>query len=203
MTVTQLAHTGTWTDRAACRDVDPEVFFPISRNAAAASEAIAICEGCPVRHECLTVALTRAEVGVWGGTTEAQRRRIRAAPPVEPAVDPDPDEPTKQCTYCHQDKPVSAFWRRAAARDGLDSHCRDCASGIRERGRLRRIQAPKDCPPELTCQRCEQTKAAEEFPIDRGRTTGRHPWCKTCRRAYERERQAARTAPTPNPEGPQ
>jgi WhiB family transcriptional regulator, redox-sensing transcriptional regulator len=190
VTVNQLAHTGTWTDHAACRGVDPEVFFPVSRNAADASEAIAVCRGCPVRHECLATALTRAESGVWGGTTEAQRRRLRAAPPAEP----DPDGPTKQCTYCHQVKPVSAFWRRSASRDGLDSHCRDCASGIVERGRRRRIQVAKDCPPELTCQRCDQTKAAEEFPIDRSRTTGRHPWCKPCHRAYERERHAVHAA---------
>jgi len=69
-----------WWRAAACRDAEPELFFPIS--AAAASNprvrrAKHICAPCPVRSQCLNYALDhRQEQGIWGGLTEEERRRI-------------------------------------------------------------------------------------------------------------------------------
>lgn len=40
----------------------------------------AICHACPVRQECLDWATTAQEYGVWGGTTEHERRRLTADP---------------------------------------------------------------------------------------------------------------------------
>jgi WhiB family redox-sensing transcriptional regulator len=66
----------TWRARAACRDLDTAFFFPESD--ADAEPALAVCASCPVRDACLEFALTtRQDDGVWGGTTEAQRKRIR------------------------------------------------------------------------------------------------------------------------------
>jgi WhiB family redox-sensing transcriptional regulator len=65
----------TWRQRAACRGLDPEVFFPASDEEA--EEARAICAMCPVRQACLEHALAHRErEGVWGGCTERERRRI-------------------------------------------------------------------------------------------------------------------------------
>ena len=37
-----------------------------------------LCEGCPVREDCFEAALADDSlVGLWGGTTEAERREIR------------------------------------------------------------------------------------------------------------------------------
>lgn len=36
-----------------------------------------ICLGCPVQRECLEYAVDNGEAGVWGGTSERERRRIR------------------------------------------------------------------------------------------------------------------------------
>ncbi|ROT29683.1 WhiB family transcriptional regulator [Micromonospora sp. HM5-17] len=68
-----------WRHRAACRDTDPELFFPISDTSSVADAAIRICRtACPVRQECLTWALNNGEQhGVWGGLTEGQRRRAQ------------------------------------------------------------------------------------------------------------------------------
>jgi WhiB family redox-sensing transcriptional regulator len=39
--------------------------------------ALRVCAGCSVRDECLDFALeTRQRYGIWGGTTERQRRRM-------------------------------------------------------------------------------------------------------------------------------
>jgi WhiB family transcriptional regulator, redox-sensing transcriptional regulator len=65
----------TWRKRAACRGIDPEVFFPVTDEDA--EEAKAICATCPVREACLEYALAHRErEGVWGGATERERRRI-------------------------------------------------------------------------------------------------------------------------------
>lgn len=65
----------SWRQRAACRGVDPDVFYPISDEDA--EEAKSICRECPVREACLEYALANRERdGVWGGATERERRRI-------------------------------------------------------------------------------------------------------------------------------
>lgn len=65
----------SWRNRAACRGVDPDIFFPISDEDA--GQAKAICAECPVREACLEWALaTRERDGVWGGATERERRRM-------------------------------------------------------------------------------------------------------------------------------
>ena len=72
-----------WVHRAKCRDVDPELFFPVGSTGSALAQtarAIEICEGCPVRAECLEWALeTCQDAGVWGGLGEEERREIRRA----------------------------------------------------------------------------------------------------------------------------
>jgi WhiB family redox-sensing transcriptional regulator len=72
---------GDWRDNAACRDADPDLFFPIGTAGPAlrqVQEAIGICQTCPIQVRCLAWALEqRVTDGVWGGTTAEQRRAIR------------------------------------------------------------------------------------------------------------------------------
>lgn len=65
----------TWRQHAACRGLDPLVFYPATDDEA--DDAKAVCNGCPVREACLEHALAvREKEGVWGGATERERRRI-------------------------------------------------------------------------------------------------------------------------------
>ena len=42
--------------------------------------AKAVCEECPVKERCLQFALeTNQDSGIWGGTSEEERRRLRRA----------------------------------------------------------------------------------------------------------------------------
>ena len=70
-----------WRHAALCRDEDPELFFPIGTTGPAASqvaEAKVVCRRCPVLEPCLEWALdTAQEAGVWGGTSEDERRVLR------------------------------------------------------------------------------------------------------------------------------
>jgi WhiB family redox-sensing transcriptional regulator len=77
---------GAWRNRAACRDSDPELFFPIGSTGLALEQiraAKAVCDQCPTRKACLDFAVaTNQEAGVWGGLSEDERRRLRRAQPV-------------------------------------------------------------------------------------------------------------------------
>ena len=65
----------SWRQSAACRGVDPEIFYPASEEEADVAKSI--CAQCHVRQPCLEYALANRERdGVWGGATEKERRRI-------------------------------------------------------------------------------------------------------------------------------
>lgn len=67
--------TQIWRQRAACRGVDPDIFYPVTDEEA--EDAKTVCDACDVRQPCLEWALAyREHDGVWGGTTERERRRI-------------------------------------------------------------------------------------------------------------------------------
>lgn len=64
-----------WMDDAACLDVDPDMFFATDWHEV--ERAKNICDGCPVRRQCLQLALNNVEqYGVFGGLTREQRRRV-------------------------------------------------------------------------------------------------------------------------------
>lgn len=64
-----------WMEQGNCRSVAPEVFFP--SDGVGVDQARRICVGCPVATECLDYALAHhIDHGVWGGTSERERRRI-------------------------------------------------------------------------------------------------------------------------------
>jgi WhiB family redox-sensing transcriptional regulator len=65
-----------WRRHAACRGLDPEIFFP-ALDDADVEDAKAVCTACGVQQTCLEFALqVREKEGVWGGATEKERRRI-------------------------------------------------------------------------------------------------------------------------------
>ena len=73
-------HRPDWQDEAACRDADPELFFPggdIRSARAQVKTAKLICRGCPVSAACLNWALASGQqAGIWGGLTEYERNRL-------------------------------------------------------------------------------------------------------------------------------
>ncbi|WP_203567800.1 WhiB family transcriptional regulator [Aestuariimicrobium ganziense] len=62
-----------WSLQAHCRDRGDDMFGETQDQ----KRARLVCNGCPVRAECLAEALThRIEWGVWGGMTERERRHL-------------------------------------------------------------------------------------------------------------------------------
>jgi WhiB family redox-sensing transcriptional regulator len=73
--------TDDWRQKASCRSVDPDLFFPVGTTGIALDQieqAKAVCRACEARQECLEFALaTNQESGVWGATSEEERRKLR------------------------------------------------------------------------------------------------------------------------------
>jgi WhiB family redox-sensing transcriptional regulator len=61
-----------------CAQTDAEFFFPESVGDALRAKPIVkkICGSCDFRAECLEYALETNSFGIWGGTLEAERKRI-------------------------------------------------------------------------------------------------------------------------------
>ena len=69
--------TSDWREFGACAETDPDAFYPEKGESNRAAKKI--CGGCFVRKECLAYALAADETwGVWGGTSETERRRLKA-----------------------------------------------------------------------------------------------------------------------------
>ena len=70
-----------WRDVASCRDTDPDLFFPVGTTGPAIEQiesAKAVCRECHAEVQCLEYALaTNQDSGVWGGTSEEERRQLR------------------------------------------------------------------------------------------------------------------------------
>ena len=68
----------TWMARGNCADKPPSLFFP--SDGVGVDVARKVCADCPVKAVCLEYALSnRIDHGVWGGTSERERRRLLRA----------------------------------------------------------------------------------------------------------------------------
>lgn len=72
-----------WQDRAACKGMDPTIFFGpehtevVKEKRDREEAAKQICRTCPVNQECLEHALESKEAyGIWGGLTELERKAL-------------------------------------------------------------------------------------------------------------------------------
>jgi WhiB family redox-sensing transcriptional regulator len=85
MTITSLESL-RWQAHAACRGEMGHDFYPPANGERRPerrlreSRAKAVCARCPVRAECLDMAVANGErYGVWGGLTDAERRSLLAS----------------------------------------------------------------------------------------------------------------------------
>ena len=68
----------SWMSEAKCKGLT-ELFFVERFEYKKAEEAKKVCEGCPVRQECLEYAIVNVETdGIWGGLSPKKRRPIRS-----------------------------------------------------------------------------------------------------------------------------
>jgi WhiB family transcriptional regulator, redox-sensing transcriptional regulator len=111
----------------ACRDEDPDLFFP--EPGEDDTKAKAVCEWCPIKAQCLALAITnREERGIWGGVNLATERQAHDQPSIasdpvrvlaQPGrVWPNPEHPGKDLT---RDCSPSPWGRGPGMSDSLTS----------------------------------------------------------------------------------
>lgn len=91
-----------WSVFGSCRETGPDdqTWFP-EQKWGRATDAKRICQGCPVRRECLEYALKRGErYGVWGGLTTKERQALRRNG--RPARKPALHQPDCICAVCRR-----------------------------------------------------------------------------------------------------
>ena len=75
-----------WMTAGKCHDMPPSTFFP--NDGVGVELARRICVDCPVKTPCLEYALlNRIDHGVWGGSSERERRRIARRRRLETVTD--------------------------------------------------------------------------------------------------------------------
>lgn len=124
----------SWQIDAACRGMDTDLFFPDRNDHDAATQAKAVCAVCPVSDECLTEALQVPGYdmcGIFGGTTDRERRAIRLALGIR--ID----------GVWQREKPcgTSAAYRRHLRNN--ESPCPACIEARRLEDELKRERAPR------------------------------------------------------------
>lgn len=68
-----------WSKESLCRGhADSEFFTSVGVNPTGARK---LCPTCPVQVECLNYAIIYDECGVWGGTTESERKALKFLKP--------------------------------------------------------------------------------------------------------------------------
>lgn len=71
----------SWMARAACKGLDPNMWFEAVINEPSMREkntlAQSICQACEVRYDCLEYSLYHERYGIWGGYTTAERHEMR------------------------------------------------------------------------------------------------------------------------------
>lgn len=76
-----MSNLFNWRTKAACRDKDPELCFPVGNTGLSyqqIEEAKSVCRSCKVSDSCLRCALeTNQDYGIWGGLSEEERRSLK------------------------------------------------------------------------------------------------------------------------------
>ena len=79
--LTLTIESDEWRRVASCRDTDPDLFFPVGTTGPAIVQienAKAVCRQCEAQVDCLEYAIaTNQDSGIWGGTSEEERRKLR------------------------------------------------------------------------------------------------------------------------------
>jgi hypothetical protein len=68
--------TEDWREQAVCSKLDTEIFFPHKNTHTSVQNAFSYCKQCPVKIECLHVAVVYSYDGIWGQSTMGQRMYV-------------------------------------------------------------------------------------------------------------------------------
>lgn len=86
----------------------------------------------------------------------------------------------KTCTTCHEEKPLTDFYKNPEGRHGHQARCKSCVCAKQKVASAR----PKVIPEQKRCASCKEVKPAREFNHRACVPSGLHPRCRTCQAKY-------------------
>ena len=110
----EILRVTDWRTAAACREEDPDLFFPNGEGGPwlfVIDEAKAVCRRCPVVDQCLTFALDEAiPEGIFGGLTEKQRAGLRLSVRRGRTTAEDMQEKADQARQPHRERTLQTIF---------------------------------------------------------------------------------------------
>ena len=97
---------------ANCLESEPDMFFAETDGPnyyQLLNSARRVCTGCPYQLECLTFAVEESLEGVWGGTSDGERRRMKESGKIE-LLDPE----RKGVRLSKDEKPIAFNQKKVA-----------------------------------------------------------------------------------------
>jgi WhiB family redox-sensing transcriptional regulator len=117
-----------WVADAACNGLDPDMFFPDKGESSGPAKQV--CAACPVREDCLTMAVElNLTSGIFGGMSARDRRKVRRERGLAPPLPPRPE----RCVNGH---PLTDETSARTHWGGW--RCRTCDAGYQRRAAARR-----------------------------------------------------------------
>ncbi len=96
----RLLIIGPWTERAACKDMDPDIFFLAEDERykpGRFDEAMRTCRGCPVRFDCGNYATAGKERwGIWAMQDRGEKKHADREQAVQGAGVPLPGDEAEE-----------------------------------------------------------------------------------------------------------
>jgi len=166
----ELTIPGDWTDDAACKGHDTDLWF--ATDLAGVTAAAAICADCPVRRDCQAWADSNDEAhGIWGGWTPPQRRNLARGRKPGPAI----TVRDRVCIDC------GGTWRHHGTRPPL--RCPDCRILHHGVCTADGCDRPAASPGDSLCRPCEnaRTEMLRGAVHGTARTVLAGCWCSACR----------------------
>jgi hypothetical protein len=198
-----------WRDRAACKDINTDIFFPSYGNLTDKQywQAALICSECPVNKECLTEALeTKANQGTFCFPERVRKRfknkkliniqqtineTFKIIEIMDPSFDYKGKLTKKRCLRCNRySKGYAADYENWGAKSHI---CVSCFIEIQNNKQIDKLleieKKPSKSMPEFNnhgiliskkCTKCWKRKDTNEFTKRPKGIGGRTSWCKKC-----------------------
>lgn len=124
-----------WLSYADCTEPGGPDMFPDDGNDRGIALAKTVCQGCPVRVQCLTSALDSGErFGIWGGFTTDERRSLRINSNRAAREHGQDRETTEQMSR----RALAAEAARKRSRDAMEAGARAAAEEAEQRAAAER-----------------------------------------------------------------
>lgn len=177
---------------------------------------IVVCLDCPLYQKGGYCTHKRKDVSALAPACDHAKKMNQTFNPEdndEPMKTPlAPQAQTKTCTKCGRELPISEFYARAGAKDGLQTICKDCHNAATKRchdkakAQAHIEKSLQEACDMKRCSKCGETKPLSDFYKDKKASDGHQSWCKHCahvdnaqraRKALAEKRAKAQEQPKP------